>query len=144
MKYDGEYSPSYVFHTASLMFNNWAILTFGHGLTSWQTYSHNGINRTCNFVCVDQISPNADGTFTIEMQVGGDLGKVDGLYLVHNKDLAYNTDEVMIEIVNGAVVPEFGSAAIIVLVVAIVSIVAICTRMYQTKHSTIPSSLTSF
>ena len=41
----------------------------------------------------------------------------------------------MIEIVNGAVVPEFGSAAIIVLVVAIVSIVAI-TYALKTKHTT--------
>ena len=83
-----------------------------------------------NFVSVDQISPNADGTFTIEMQVGGDLGKVDGLYTIsaqQGSGIQY-TDEVMIEIVNGAVVPEFGSAAIIVLVVAIVSIVAITTR----------------
>ena len=79
-----------------------------------------------NFVSVDQISPNADGTFTIEMQVGGDLGKVDGLYTIsaqQGSGIQY-TDEVMIEIVNGAV----GSAAIIVLVVAIVSIVAITTR----------------
>ncbi len=83
-----------------------------------------------NLVGADQISPNADGTFTIEMQVGGDLGKVDGLYTISAQQGSgpQYTDEVMIEIVNGAVVPEFGSAAIIVLVVAIVSIVAITSR----------------
>ena len=68
-------------------------------------------------VSVDQISPNADGTFTIEMQVGGIW-----MYTISaQQGSGPYTDEVMIEI-NGAVVPEFGSTAIIVLVVAIVSI----------------------
>ena len=105
--------------------NNWASVPFV-SRSNGRLLQHNGIKRTCNFVSVDQISPNADGTFTIEMQVGGDLGKVDGLYTIsaqQGSGIQY-TDEVMIEIVNGAVVPEFGSAAIIVLVVAIVSIVA--------------------
>ena len=83
-----------------------------------------------NRVSVGQMSPNADGTFTIEMQVGGELGRQDGMYTISAQQGSgpQYTDEVMIEIVNGAVVPEFGSAAIIVLVVAIVSIVAITTR----------------
>ena len=83
-----------------------------------------------NLVRVDQISPNADGTFTIEMQLGGDLGKQDGLYTItaQQGSGAQYTDEVMVEILDGVIIPEFGSAAIIVLVVAIVAIVAITSR----------------
>ena len=83
-----------------------------------------------NFVGLDQISPNADGTFAINMRIGGDLGKQDGLYTItaQQGDKAQYIDNVEVEIVDGVIIPEFGSAAIIVLVVAIVSIVAITSR----------------
>ena len=83
-----------------------------------------------NLVSINQTSPNADGTFTIEMQLGGDLGKQDGLYTITAQQGSGTQyiDQVMVEIVDGVIIPEFGSAAIIVLVVAIVAIVAITSR----------------
>ncbi len=83
-----------------------------------------------NIVGFDQVPPNADGTFAINMRIGGDLGKQDGIYTItaQQGDKAQYIDNVEVEIVDGVIIPEFGSAAIIVLVVAIVSIVAITSR----------------
>ncbi|MDI1496358.1 MAG: PEFG-CTERM sorting domain-containing protein [Cenarchaeum symbiont of Oopsacas minuta] len=83
-----------------------------------------------NVVGIDQIPPSADGTFAINMAIGGNLGKQDGLYTItaqQGSNTQYK-DEILIDIIDGVIVPEFGSAAIVVFVVAIVSIVAITSR----------------
>ncbi|MGD8708609.1 MAG: PEFG-CTERM sorting domain-containing protein [Nitrosopumilaceae archaeon] len=83
-----------------------------------------------NLVSVEQISPNADGDFTVEIKTGGPLWTEDGVYTVTaNQGIASEfEDTVEVEIVKGRVIPEFGTIAAMILVVSIVSIIAITTK----------------
>ncbi len=83
-----------------------------------------------NRVAVDQISPNLDGKFAAEIIVGGSLWKEDGFYTVivqQSEDPKY-TASTKVDILDGKVVPEFGTIAAMILAVAIISIIAISAR----------------
>ena len=83
-----------------------------------------------NVMTVDQISPNLDGEFTAEIMVGGSLWKEDGFYTVTVKqyDDPIYTDSVKVDILDGVVVPEFGTIAAMILAVAIISIIAVSAK----------------
>jgi len=83
-----------------------------------------------NVVTVDQISPNTDGTFTSDIGVGGSLWSQDGLYTVSARqgDATAYQSSVEVDIADGAVVPEFGTIASLVLVVAITSIIILSAK----------------
>ena len=83
-----------------------------------------------NLVSVEQISPNTNGDFTVELKTGGPLWTEDGVYTVTaNQGIASEfQDSVEVEIVKGRVIPEFGTIAAMVLVVSIVSIIAITAK----------------
>ena len=90
-----------------------------------------------NVVTVSQVPPASDGTFSADIIVGGSLWKQDGLYTVtatQSDDPDYS-DVVQIDIKEGVVVPEFGTIAAMILVVAIISIIAVSAR---SKLSIIP------
>jgi predicted secreted protein with PEFG-CTERM motif len=83
-----------------------------------------------NVVAIDQINPDSDGSFTSTIGVGGPMWKQDGVYTITASQGSNNMDKVSVdvEIADGAVVPEFGTIASIVLVVAISSIVVLSAK----------------
>ena len=83
-----------------------------------------------NRVAVDQISPNLDGKFAAEIIVGGSLWKEDGIYTVivqQSEDPKYIAST-EVDILDGKIIPEFGTIAAMILAVAIISIIAISAR----------------
>ena len=83
-----------------------------------------------NIVSIDQININSDGSFTSIIKVGGPMWKQDGIYLItaQQGSNSLNKTTVEIEIAGGAVIPEFGTVASLILVVAISSIVLLSTK----------------
>ena len=83
-----------------------------------------------NLVTVSQISPSLDGEFEKIIKVGGPLWKEDGFYMVTAQqfDDPNYTDSIQVDILDGTVVPEFGTIAVMVLAVAIISVIAISAR----------------
>jgi predicted secreted protein with PEFG-CTERM motif len=75
-------------------------------------------------------SLNANGFFTKEITTGGALWKQDGNYTIvaqQGNDPKYKYSiEVGIE--NGLVIPEFGTIAVMILAVAIISIIAVSAK----------------
>ena len=83
-----------------------------------------------NVMTVDQISPNLDGEFAAEIMVGGSLWKQDGFYTVtvQQFDDPKYTASAEVDILDGVVVPEFGTIAAMILAVAIISIIAVSAK----------------
>jgi predicted secreted protein with PEFG-CTERM motif len=83
-----------------------------------------------NVVSIDQINPDSDGSFTSTIGVGGPMWKQDGVYLISAQQGSNNMNKstVEVEVADGAVVPEFGTIASLVLVVAISSIVVLSAK----------------
>jgi len=83
-----------------------------------------------NIVTVDQLTPGSDGSFSTDIGVGGPMWSQDGIYTVTaqqgNADLYQASVEV--DVADGAVVPEFGTVASLVLVVAITSIIILSAK----------------
>lgn len=78
-----------------------------------------------NLVSIDQVTPSSRGQFSIEIITGGPLWVQDGQYTVtafqgSGSELSHS---VQVEIEDGVVVPEFGTLAIVILSVSIMSIV---------------------
>jgi len=83
-----------------------------------------------NVVSVDQVSPMLDGGFTSVITTGGPLWKQDGIYTVtaqQFEDPKY-TASTEVDIKDGAVIPEFGTIAAMILAVAIISIIAVSAK----------------
>ena len=100
-----------------------------------------------NVVSIDQVTPSG-GSYMTTISVGGALWSQDGMYTieadqgVHAGDKFTGTlmqhiyqESTQVEIKDGHVVPEFGTIAIMILVVAIVSIIALSAK---TKLSLVP------
>ena len=83
-----------------------------------------------NVVSIDQINPDSDGSFTSTIGVGGPMWKQDGVYSISAQQgsASINKSTVEVEIADGAVVPEFGTIASLVLVVAISSIIVLSAK----------------
>ncbi len=83
-----------------------------------------------NIVSIDQVIPTRDGEFTSVFTTGGPLWKQDGLYTVtaHQNENPLYQDSVEVEIIDGVVIPEFGTIAAMILAVAIISIIAISAK----------------
>jgi len=83
-----------------------------------------------NVVKVAQITPMLNGEFVTKVTVGGPLWKQDGLYTVMVKqfdDPKYSASA-QVDIMDGVVVPEFGTIAAMILAVAIISIIAVSAK----------------
>jgi len=90
-----------------------------------------------NRVSIDQITPNADGSFMTDINIGGELWKQDGFYTVEARqgnDL-FHQDVVTVDVMDGVIIPEFGTIALMILAVAIISIIAVSAK---TRLSVIP------
>ncbi len=83
-----------------------------------------------NIVSVSQISPDANGDFMLEIQTGSELWRENGMYTItaQQGDSSNYKDSVDVEIVDGAVIPEFGTIAALILTVAIISIIAVSAK----------------
>ncbi len=83
-----------------------------------------------NLVSINQLTPESSGDFATDITTGGPLWSQDGIYTVvaqQGSGSAF-TDSVEVEILDGLVVPEFGTIAAMILAVAIISIVAISAK----------------
>jgi len=83
-----------------------------------------------NVVSVEQITPSLDGKFTKDITTGGPLWTQDGIYTVtaQQGESPEHKASVEVEIVDGAVIPEFGAIAALVLAVAIMSIIIVSAK----------------
>ena len=83
-----------------------------------------------NLVSVEQVTPNTNGQFTVEIKTGGPLWTEDGVYTVTaNQGIASEfEDSIDVEIIEGKVIPEFGTIAAMILAVSIISIIAISSK----------------
>ena len=100
-----------------------------------------------NVVSIDQVTPSG-GSYMTTISVGGALWSQDGMYTI-SADQGVDAgdkftgqlmqhiyqESTQVEIKDGHVVPEFGTIAIMILVVAIVSIIALSAK---TKLSIVP------
>ena len=89
-----------------------------------------------NIVSIAQVTPSGDSYMTT-ITVGGALWSQDGMYTISAQqgDASNYKTSTQVDIKDGHVVPEFGTIAIMILVVAIVSIIALSAK---TKLSIIP------
>ena len=83
-----------------------------------------------NIVSIDQVSPMLDGEFTSVITTGGPLWKQDGIYTVTAQqfDDSKYTASTEVDIKDGAVIPEFGTIAAMILAISIISIIAISAK----------------
>ncbi len=89
-----------------------------------------------NIVSIDQVTPS-NGSYMTTITTGGSLWSQDGYYTIsasQGEAAMYNAST-EVDIKDGHVVPEFGTIAIMILVVAIVSIIALSAK---TKLSLVP------
>jgi len=89
-----------------------------------------------NVISVDQITPSG-GSYSTSFGTGGDQYKQDGMYKISAKQGSasmYNA-YTEVEVIDGHVIPEFGTIAAMILVVAIVAIIAVSAK---TKLSLVP------
>ena len=82
-----------------------------------------------NIVSVAQVTPSGDSYMTT-ISVGGALWSQDGMYTISAQqgDASIYKTSTQVDIKDGHVVPEFGTIAIMILVVAIVSIIALSAK----------------
>jgi len=83
-----------------------------------------------NIVSVDQVSPDANGNFMTEIKTASPLWKQDGVYTItaQQGEASIYKDSVEVEIVDGIVIPEFGTIAAMILAVGIVTIIAVSAK----------------
>jgi len=83
-----------------------------------------------NVVSIDQVAASLDGEIIAEISVGGPLWKENGFYTVtaYQNDNPRYSDSKQVDILDGTVVPEFGTIAAMILAVAIISIIAISAK----------------
>ena len=83
-----------------------------------------------NIVSIAQITPNADGSFMTDFQTSSALWKQNGDYTIKASQGtdAFHEATVTVEVIDGVVIPEFGTIALMVLAVAIISIIAVSAK----------------
>ncbi len=90
-----------------------------------------------NIVSIDQIMPDVNRDFMVDIEIGGSQYGQSGMYTVtaQQGESSLYKDSVVVEILDGAVIPEFGTIAALILAVAIISIIAVSAK---TRLSLIP------
>ena len=103
------------------------------------------ISPNGNIVAIDQVIPS-DNSYSATIGIGGSQYNQDGMYTItaiqslgsnFKSDQLYQiiTVSTEVEVVDGHVIPEFGTIAAMILVVAIVAIIAVSAK---TKLSLVP------
>ena len=90
-----------------------------------------------NIVGVAQPGVNNDGSFMTTIETGGALWSQDGMYTIsaYQGQATQYQASAEVEVIDGHVIPEFGTIAVMILVVAIVSIIIVSAK---TKLSLVP------
>jgi len=78
-----------------------------------------------NIVTIAQITPDINGDFEVEIKIGGQMWREDGVYTITANQGAASEHKksIQVEIKDGLVVPEFGIIASLILLVSIISII---------------------
>ena len=131
---DSVKNPMYII--ADAMEGDDEIKIFGKTILRDQSVSISIKSPQGNLVSVAQLMPNAKGEFSTSIVTGGPLWKEDGIYTVtayqgRSSELKSTVD---VEIVDGRIIPEFGTIAALVLVSSIASIIVLS----RTKYSLFP------
>jgi len=89
-----------------------------------------------NVITTAQITPSG-GSFMTTISTGGALWSQDGMYTISAYQAAPSMYQASaeVEVIDGHVIPEFGTIAVMILVVAIVSIIVVSAK---TKLSLVP------
>jgi len=83
-----------------------------------------------NIVSIDQVMPDSNGDFMVDIEVGGSQFGQSGGYTVtaqQGESSSYK-DSVVVEVIDGVVIPEFGAIAVLILAVAIISIIVVSAK----------------
>ena len=83
-----------------------------------------------NVVSVEQITPGLDGKFAKNITTGGPLWTQDGDYTVvaQQGESSDHKASVVVGIIDGVVIPEFGAIAALILAVAIISVIVVSAK----------------
>ena len=112
---------------AEAMEGDTAIDIVGRTISRDQSVSITVESPRGNLVTVAQVMPGPDGEFKTTIKTGGPLWKEDGDYTVtaYQGESSELKSSVAVGIKGGAVIPEFGTIAVLVLSVSIVSIIVL-------------------
>ena len=83
-----------------------------------------------NIVSVSQVTPDANGDFMVDIEVGGSQFGQSGGYTItaQQGEASGYKHSVVVEVIDGTVIPEFGTIAALILAVAIISIIAVSAK----------------
>jgi len=106
------------------------IIVTGSTISSTTDITFTVTSPNGNLISIAQVTPGTNGEFSTEIISGGPMWKENGFYTITaNQGLSSeHKQSVQVEIDNGVVVPEFGSIAVMILVVAIISIIAVSVK----------------
>ena len=81
-------------------------------------------------VQLGEVQPRPDGTFSIDVDLRGDLWDRDGLHtmVLRQQGSPPHEDHIVLDVVDRMVVPEFGTVAALVMAAAVMSVLAISAR----------------
>ena len=122
--------PSAITLSTETTFGDNKIIVIGSTTSSTTDVTFTVTSPNGNLISIAQVTPGANGEFSTEIISGGSMWKEDGFYTITaNQGLSSeHKQSVQVEISNGVVVPEFGTIAVMILVVAIISIIAISSK----------------
>ena len=122
--------PSAITLSTETTFGDNKIIVTGSTISSTTDITFTVTSPNGNLISIAQVTPGTDGEFSTEIISGGQLWKEDGFYTITaNQGLSSeHKQSVQVEISNGVVVPEFGPLAVMILVVAIISIIAVSSK----------------
>ena len=122
--------PSAITLSAETTFGDNKIIVTGSTISSTTDVTFTVTSPNGNLISIAQVTPGTNGEFSTEIISGGPLWKEDGFYTITaNQGLSSeHKQSVQVEISNGVVVPEFGSIAVMILVVAIISIIVVSSK----------------
>lgn len=122
--------PSAITLSTETTFGDDKIIVTGSTISSTTDVTFTVTSPNGNLISIAQVTPDTNGEFSTEIISGGPMWKEDGFYTITaNQGLSSeHKQSVQVEISNGVVVPEFGPVAVMILVVAIISIIAISSK----------------
>lgn len=122
--------PSAITLSTETTFGDNKIIVTGNTISSTTDVTFTVTSPNGNLISIAQVTPGTNGEFSTEIISGGPMWKEDGFYTITaNQGLSSeHKQSVQVEISNGVVIPEFGSVAVMILVVAIISIIAVSSK----------------
>jgi len=122
--------PGTITLSVETTFGDDKIIVNGNTISSATDVTFTVTSPNGNLISIAQVTPSANGEFSTVIISGGSMWKEDGFYTITaNQGLSSeHKQSIKVEISNGVVVPEFGSIAVMILAVAIISIIAVSAK----------------